>query len=243
MVELAFLFLLALASFAQSNSPPKVVAFHAAEYPTGKFQISRRELPLGEVTVRVIQVKNLGYTMLPDTCRAWLEVRKGERLPKRFYYADIEPVGFSFGIFLPKRQPTEDYFVAVKEGDYDGRLLLVRKDGETQDLPGGFFFVTSDRRFLVSEYSSDLYALAVFDLKENRKVLESRDLPEIGSWYQDDSGYFFMEYGKPGQAERLDLEKGQLTKMHVKPADLSRAHKVHYDFDPRNTRDCTSEPQ
>ena len=45
---------------------------------------------------------------------------------------DIEPVGFSYGLFVPKRQPVPSYFVALKEGDYDGRLLL----------PGGFYFVT-----------------------------------------------------------------------------------------------------
>jgi hypothetical protein len=41
--------------------------------------------------------------------------------------------------------------VAVKEGDYDGRQLLVDKDGSTHDLLGGVFFLTEDRRFLVSE--------------------------------------------------------------------------------------------
>jgi len=61
-------------------------------------------------------------------------------------------------LFLPKQQPSCEYLVAVKEGDYDGRQLLVDKDGSTHDLLGGVFFLTEDRRFLVSEYSSDLYA-------------------------------------------------------------------------------------
>jgi hypothetical protein len=54
---------------------------------------------------------------------------KGGQLLKRFYYRDINPGGSSFGLFLPKQQPSSDDFVAVKEGDYDGRLLLVDKDG------------------------------------------------------------------------------------------------------------------
>jgi hypothetical protein len=241
--NLAVFLLLLLPCIAQQKSTPKVIAFNPADYPIGKFQITRKEFSYGEVMVRVIQVKNLGYTMEPDMCRAWLEVKKGERLLKRFYYPDINPVGGGFGIFLPKQQPMDDYFAAVKDGDYNGRLLLVRKDGETQDLPGGFFFLTADRRFLVSEYNSDLYAVTVFDLKENRKVLESSNLPEIGSWYEDESGYFFMEYGKPGHAERLDLEHGKFLKIHVTPADISKSHKVRYDFDLRKKRDCTSEPQ
>jgi hypothetical protein len=95
----------------------------------------------------------------------------------------------------------------------------------------------------VSEYSSDLYALVVFDLKANKKVLEAQNLPEIGSCYKDDSGYFFMEYGRPNHAERLDLERGQLVKTTVSRAERSKARKVKYDFDARKMRDCTSDLQ
>jgi|HubBroStandDraft_6_1064221.scaffolds.fasta_scaffold99375_3 hypothetical protein len=234
--------LLIITSFAQQTTQTKV--FRPADYPSGKFKVTRKDFPRGDVTIRVIEVKNLGYTMAPDQCRAWLEVRKGSALLKQFYYADIRPVGNSFGIFLPKQQAADDYFVAVKGGDYDGRLLLVGKDGATHDLPGGYFFLTEDQRFLVSEYSSDLYVVAVFDLKDGRKVLEARNLPEIGSWYHDDSGYFFMEYGKPGHAERLDLVSNRLIKIRVTPDDIAKAHKVRYDFAlSSKTKDCTAEPQ
>jgi hypothetical protein len=114
---------------AQVTAPKEKIAFRAGDYPPGKFKITQKSLTHGTVNIRVIQVKNLGYTMDPDTCRAWLEVRKGNQLLKRFYYRDINPVGSSFGLFLPKQQPSSDDFVAVKEGDYDGRLLLVDKDG------------------------------------------------------------------------------------------------------------------
>jgi hypothetical protein len=235
-------FLLTLTSIGQQATQTKV--FRPADYPAAKFQVTRRDFPHGDVTIRVIEVKNLGYTMAPDECRAWLEVRKGSALLRQFYYPDIRPVGNSFGIFLPKQQPLEDYFAAIKEGDYDGRLLLVGKDGATHDLPGGYFFLTEDRRFLVSEYISDLYTIAVFDLKNGLKALEARDLPEIGHWYRDDSGYFFMEYGKPGHAERLDVENNRFIKIRVTPDDVAKAHKVRYDFAPGDKmKDCTAESQ
>ena len=242
--DLILVSLLALVTTAAQVTGQKgQIAFRAADYPSGKFKVTEKTFTHGTVTIQVIQVKNLGYTLEPDTCRAWLEVRKDKQLLKRFYYRDINPVGSSFGIFLPKFQPSADYFVAVKEGDYDGRLLLVDKEGVTHDLPGGFFFLTEDRRFLVTEYSSDLYEVVVFDLKENKKVLEARNLPEIGSWYKDDSGYFFMEYGRPNHAERLDLERGQLVKITVSRTERSEARKVAYDFDNRKMRDCTSDVQ
>jgi len=242
--ELILVFLLMLAATtAQVTVQQGGNAFRARDYPSGKFKVTQKTFTHGTVIIRVIQVKNLGYTMEPDTCRAWLEVRKGSQLLKRFYYGDFKPVGGSFGLLLLKQQPSPDYFVAVKEGDYDGRLLLVSKDGTTHDLPGGMFFLTEEKRYLVSEYESDLYALVVFDLQENKVVLEARNLPEIGSWYKDDAGYFFMEYGRPDHAERLDLQRGQLVKISISRADRSKARKVTYDFDFRNKLDCTSDLQ
>src|SRR5215469_16395218 len=87
----------------------------------------------------------------------------------------------------PRTAASADFFVAVKDGDYDGRLFVVSKDGEVADLIGGSYFITADHEFLVSEYSSDLHAIVVFDLGENRKVLESRNIAEIDTWCRDDA--------------------------------------------------------
>jgi hypothetical protein len=122
----------------------------------------------------------------------------------------------------PRTAASADFFVAVKDGDYDGRLFVVSKDGEVADLIGGSYFITADHEFLVSEYSSDLHAIVVFDLGENRKVLESRNIAEIDTWYRDDAGYFFTEYGKPGHADRLDFASGRLNKIRVTHANITR---------------------
>ena len=241
--QLTNLLLIFLLGSPQSLPSKKSPAFDPKAYPPNKFKITRKDYPLGDITVRITQVRNEGYTMPPDTCRAWLEVKRGDQLLKRLYYANIEPVGGDYGIFVPKQQPSADYFVAVKDGDYDGRLFLVGKDGEVANLIGGSYFITADRKFLVSEYSSDLHAIVVYDLGENRKVLESRDIPEIDTWYRDDAGYFFTEYGKPGHADRLDLVNGTLTKIRVTHADITNAHKVRDDFDTAKKQDCSSQPQ
>ena len=218
--------------------------------------ISRKEFSHGDVTVRVTQVKNAGYKLLPYTCRAWFEVRKDNRLIKRQYYDDIDPSGFSYGIFVPKQQPIEDYFVAVKEGDYDGRLLLVSRDGALSNLPGGFYFLTDDKRFLLEEYASDDSSLVVVDVSMHKMVIDARDdssIPEVLNWYRDTVGYFFTEPDpaskawppteKRGHVYRLDLRNLKVTKIGGEPRMFANAHKVSYDFDPRKKRDCSSEPQ
>ena len=235
---------IAAAVWGQTPAPRKASQpFVAREYPAGKFRVSKNDYALGEIAVRVINVKNLGYVNSPQYCRAWVDVLRGERLVKRFYYDNIEPVGFSFGAFVPKQQLAPDYFVVVKEGDYDGRLLLIDKQGSVVDLPGGFYFVTSDKKFLVSEHSSDEPGLTVFDLASHRTVLQPEDVPQIGSWYRDDRGYFFMEYERPGNAQRLEPENHRILKINVTANDRNNATKVQYDFDPRKKQDCTSVQQ
>jgi hypothetical protein len=242
----AFVAFTTVVAWGQTPAPSKTVKlFVAKEYPAGKFHVTKNDYALGDITVRVIDVKNLGYVNPPLQCRAWVEVFKGNQLLKRFYYDDIEPVGFSFGAFVPQQQTVPDYFMVVKEGDYDGRLLLIDKDGGVVDLPGGFYFVTADRKYVISEYASDDSepALTVFDVVNHRIVLQPKDAPEIGSWYRDDSGYFFTEYGKSGHAQRLDLENHRLVKISVGANDRKNATKVQYDFDPRKKQDCTSAQQ
>src|SRR6266404_2667634 len=116
---LPLLVALCFADGFQQAVAQQVQRFDPKAYPSGSFRISRHEYPHGEVTVRIIQAKRVGAfsSEAPSYCRAWLEVRS-DRLLKRVYYDDIEPLGFSYGIFVPKRQPLADFFLAVKEGDY-----------------------------------------------------------------------------------------------------------------------------
>jgi len=163
-------------------------------------------------------------------------------LVKRFFYGDIEPVGFSFGAFVPKNQP-DGYVAVVKEGDYDGRLLLIDREGKVVDLEGGFYFVTADKNFLVSEYSSDSPGFSVVDLVGSKVILQPKDAPEIGGWYRDSEGYFFMEYEGGGKAQRVDMSNRRMSKTVVSKAHKKNATKVRYDFDPRSKNDCVATPQ
>jgi hypothetical protein len=245
--NVVFVVLAGTFAWGQTSAIDKAVRpFVAREYPAGKFGVTSNDYPLGQIMVRVIDARNLGkdeHKDAPHFCSAWIDVLKGEQLLTRFYYNDIEPVGFNFGAFVPQRQPVPDYFFVVKEGDYDGRLLLVGKDGHVVDLPGGFYFVTDDKKFLISDYASDERGLTVFDLTNHRMILQSRDAPEIGSWYRDERGYFFMEDQAPGHAQRLDLEKHRITKILISANERKKATKVRYDFDPRGKQDCTSVQQ
>ena len=244
-----------LVLLAESQEVPSRVApeFTPQKYPPKIFRVTQNVYSLGDITVRVIEVKNqTDNKKTPHWCRAWLEVGKADHSLKRLYYNDIEPVGANYGIFIPKKQPSPDFFVAAKEGDYDGRLLLVSKAGKLSELRGGRWFVTSNGQFLVSEYSSDEAALTVVDLTTGHTVLTTKpdDVPHVDKWYRDASGYFFSESDAPANGSttevyRLDIRHGRILKISTPASSLTTAKRVRYDFDAyaQKKQDCTATAQ
>ena len=122
--------------------------FNPTEYNPHDTRTTVREDRHGNLTIRIRETKR-GAAIAegePHYCRAWLEILRRGRAVVRGYYADIEPVGFSYGLFVPAQPPAPHFRAVVKLGDYDGRLLLIRQDGKTFDLPGGWYFLSADGR-------------------------------------------------------------------------------------------------
>jgi hypothetical protein len=247
------------AAVSQTPVSKGLDAFDPKAYASSRdLHISTHDYRHGKVIVRVSQVKRTraSSSIAPEACRVWLEVWRGS-LIKQIYYDDIAPVGGNYGIFVPKKQPLEPYFIAVKEGDYDGRLLLVGRDGSVSDLPGGPYFVTPDGHYIVGEYSVDGGTpLIVVDTITREVILQGdneRPTAIINNWYQDAAGYFYREpdesdnsypqRDKKGEVYRLDLVHRRVMREIVSDQFLEAARKVPYEFNPEGLADCTSTPQ
>jgi hypothetical protein len=203
----------------------------------------------GEVTIRLVQVKSDESDRFRFLCRAAARIEKQGVVLDEIYYDDIDAVGDSFGLFVPRKQPSPNFFAIVKCGDYDGRLFLIDKKGKKLDLIGGLYFVTEDGRFLFSEYHSDVEGFAVFDLKEGRVLFSSaqgprdyQELPWIYQWYQSPKGYLFTEAmgekEKKGVIHIFDISKCRIVTRFIDISQVKDARKVQYDFDPRDYADC-----
>jgi hypothetical protein len=172
---LAFLMLTFFGSSTIISSQ-QIKKFDPKTYPPQRFQVSHRDYPLGQFMIRIIHVKRKSdFDTAPPAlfCRAWMEVRSGGRILHQVYFRDIDAVGGSFGIFLPQNQPFKNFFIALKEGDYDGRLLMVDKEGNLFNFPGGGYFITADKRFIVGEHDlDDGGALVVIDIAERKVVID-----------------------------------------------------------------------
>jgi hypothetical protein len=175
------------------------------------------------------------------------EVKKGSEVLYRQYFDDIDAVCFSYGLVVPNEQPPSPYFALVKNGDYDGRLYLIRKDGKVFNLIGGYYFFSKDKKYLFSEYATDDEGLEVFDLVNGQVVFSSRSssLPgEIEQWYEKNGQYFFSVTNDSGllDEERMlyfyDFKSNTIIEKSNAFSRLSTAHPITNDFDPRKYEDC-----
>ena len=223
---------------------PTLSQSESDEYKNG-YNVSTCEIRHGKVRIQVKEVKSPSEALQHEFyCRAWFNVLRNGGKIFSIYYPDMEPVGGPYGLFIPQNQPPSPYFAIVKQGDYDGRLFLVNKSGDVHNLKGGSYFVTRDKRYLFSEYVSDMSGLEVFDLRKGKTVFTSdEDFPEILRWYENKGEYFFIELA-PSKSEEceaywIDFAKGQITKKRVNAAALSRAREVKFDFDAKLYADCS----
>lgn len=148
---------------------------------------------------------------------AKIDVRKADTSLDTISFKHMQDMGYVAGLFIPKPQPLNDYFMIVKHGDYDGHLLLIDKAGKIINLGGGSFFLTDDKNYLFSLYEadSDGTGFSVYDLKNKQIAYKSDKDPRfanIDQWYKDDKGYFFTsdEDGKTKQIYVYDFAKKKL---------------------------------
>lgn len=235
------------------SAEPASRPFVANDYPSEQFQVSATEIKNGNIKINIRQAKKTkDFEQSPHSCRAWLDVEKSANTIFSSYYDDIDAVGFSYGLFVPKAQPKSPYLAVVKNGDYNGRLFLLRSDGKVHDLLGGFYFFAKDKRYVFSEYASDTSGLRVFDLIAGEVVFSSEKLPYIHQWYEKNGTYFFTETEwrdnsgrateKAGTVHIFDFKLKKLVEKKVSRAYFEKAKVVEWDFDPRKYEDCTSTP-
>lgn len=246
-----FVSILGLFSPRISDGAELYKPFIPSTYCPKEFNISQGEFRNGNILIRIVQAKKTpeGRQSPPHFCRAWLEVNKSKKTLFRKYYGDIEPVGYSYGLFVPEIQPPRPFFAIVKQGDYDGRLFLVHTDGKVWDLMGGSYFISKNKRYLFSSYASDISGLAVFDLKERRVVFSSDKLPEYPyQWYTIKGAYFFTASewlgtsGAPSEKKGIgyfyDLKSHKIIEKGISRAELADSKSVAFDFDPQKCPDC-----
>jgi hypothetical protein len=100
----------------------------------------------------------------PAYCSSFLEIKNSNGRIVRKYFPDIMPYGGAFGIFPVEIKSQPDFKFFVKLGDYDGRLIIIKKTGQIDDIDGGDLVVFNN--FVISRHYTDCCTdPLVWDLK------------------------------------------------------------------------------
>ncbi len=209
----------------------------------------------GDATIALQQTRGQG----PPLCKASLVVSTEHHETFRIEYSNIEAVGDSYGIFVPNAQPSDEFFLVFKIGDYEGRMFVIDKQGNTRDLIGGYSFTVAldEVPYLFVTYHSDIPGLLILNLTDGRVVYGSvespvkyKEIPNAGQWYRLADQVFFTPYligaRKPKSPEddvsqivyTFNFDKRELQPMELSSEAIKAAERIEYEFDPHDYPDC-----
>ncbi len=225
-----------------------ITVFRVKDYPSPMFQISYDSSRFGDYSIEVVHVLNVSYPGITNQehpselidyldCKGWLFLKKGTKTIQTLCYPNMDAVGGCSGIYIPKKQPRQDYFLVAKYGDYNGNTILIYKDGTITNLPGGIFQVSPDKRYLFSNYDSDQPGVSIFDF-DNHKALLTPDSaefdstlrePYIRTWYYKDHTYMARVYTDDEEGEHPDTLHITVGRYDLKNNNLTYS-KANKDF-------------
>jgi hypothetical protein len=139
-----------------------------------EFEKEKKEIKLGDVEITMFNADRIVSDpyKVPEFISSYLEIRIPNQNPIRKYYPDINSLGGYAGVVHVPISSEPDYQFFIKEGDYDGRTIIVAKDGRVSDLEGGRFILYG--HFLISEVMKDNdFGPIVWDLKLWKQVYDS----------------------------------------------------------------------
>jgi hypothetical protein len=210
----------------------KVKAYNDADYPADQYSTRTDTASLGVVKLQTIHVMSTGLREETE-CKAWLYVKKGNKNTAQFFFDEIMGDYGAAGVFFPKKQPREDMFIAMKFGDYDGRIIVIDRDGNANNMPGGDFYMSEDNKYLFSNYNSDQTGVTIIDMDKNNVIYadSAEDQSKLGQWYFQDDKFFAI--AQPTAKDEEDTTKLSIATLDLKKKKLifSRVEKDYPEKD------------
>lgn len=205
----------------------KGVIIKGEKYLDAEYEIQSQTFCLDTITIEIVQVfrKEIDYSKF--YCRAFIQTSVKNNAIDELYYDNIEAVGSSYGICFSEDQLIENYIVGSKYGVYSGNIILIGSKGKIIKELGGNYFISNDRRYLISDWHSDLSGITVFDLCKDEIAFSSEFPIYLSGWYEYDSKYFSAEWN---EKETENIYKFSLSDFSLSKTKLSllELHKFNH---------------
>lgn len=221
--------------------------FKSSDYATDKYEIKLETVTFSKFKIEIRQAKlreNINNAPSDFYCRGWLRILEGNKIIKQLYFKELEPVGSCYGLFIPHKQPREDYFIITGIDGYDGSIFIIDTTGKVIEKGGGIFSISKDKRYLFSNWWSDLSGLTVYDLNKKLVMFSDTIEPSLEDWYFKE-GIYFAEiwHYETDQIDSskiavYDFDKNKLIVTSVNKEYLNQGNKLKIYNDVMHEGDC-----
>ena len=162
---------------------------------------------LGEITITMFNANRIEDAPLktPEYQSSFLEIKIPNQKPLRKYYPDINSLGGYGGLIYAPVPSYSDYLFFTKNGDYDGRAIIVRKDGNVADIEGGMFLLHGS--YFISEVRQGccgeplVWDLSLwdktYDSRDDDSIMDRYDIGEPQYSYYTATGELFLKVENP----------------------------------------------
>ena len=200
------------------------------QYLDRDYNIEIQTFYLDSVIVEIAQILRKKFDGDNFNCKAIIQTRTKNRNIDELYFENIEPVGSSYGICFTKNQTNKKYIIGSKYGDYDGLLIIINSTGKILGESGGNYFVSKDKKYLFSDWYSDLTGITIFDLEKNA-VVYSKELPVyLSKWFEDKGKYYAAQWIENKEIDTIytfDLTSFSLSKTNISLTKLHQFREVN----------------
>lgn len=155
--------------------------------------ISEKNFEFLSYTIKIIQYKRNKPVPedYPHFCTSEIHIISNNAVINIIQFKDIEPVGWHFGVFLPKSQELKSHFILFKYGDYDCRTIIVDNNGKTHNLGGGDYSIYKNKYLIMRHHQDGIIGFTIFNLLENQISFTTKEDGALVNLYLYNSNLYY----------------------------------------------------
>jgi hypothetical protein len=187
---------------------------------------------LDSTQIEIAQIFRKEFSGDKFCCRAIIQTKINNKIIDGLYFDNFDAVGDSYGICFIKDQLKyiKNYIIGSKYGDYEGLIILIDSTGKIFKESGGNYFISVDRKYLISPWHSDLSGITVFDFEKN-KFTVSKELPvHLSKWHINSGKYYAAQWDKNEELNEIymfDPEYLTFSKTNMNLSELHQFKEAH----------------
>jgi hypothetical protein len=205
------------------------IIIKGTKYLYKDFNTEFQTFTLDSIKIEIAQIFRKEFSYDKFNCKAIIPTKTNNKIINELYLENIEPVGSSYEICFNKNQFIKNYIIDSKYGDYEGFVIIIDSKGKILKKLGGNYFISLNKKYLISDWNSDLSGITVFDFDKN-SFIYSKELPVyLSKWHLNGGKYYAAQWDDDKEINVIymfDPENLTFLKTKLNLAELNKFKEV-----------------